>query len=279
MANPFPKYTSPARTIVVGTQRPVRTSRRFVYDPTRGPTYSEEWEGIGESSLDGLANVFIQNRVQFDHTISPIRSRIVATATNDAGGFTGQSVDTWQLVANEIQQPIATHPAVQAMVGLDSASLSDLLTAVNAYKEGEGGDFAEWFGGTSNYEGRTTKQNLFRLMIHDDVAFYTTQYVLRHTTNVGNDTQGNVSDANVLSNYSASQLIAEAQDSGLWTFPMPTRLRSKINAIPTPAVNDDYKWGWLKKASTETTAANNRIDISTEYWFAAWSRLLYPYIE
>jgi hypothetical protein len=52
-------------------------------------------------------------------------------------------------------------------------------------------------------------------------------------------------------------------------------LQNKINSIAAPPVVDDLLWGWRKLPSTETTAANNRVDISTEYWLAAWSKLLY----
>ena len=102
------------------------------------------------------------------------------------------------------------------------------------------------------------------------------QWVLRHTTNVSNAFAANIADLNVERCYTTFQLLTEVQNPSLWTFPMPARMAYKLNAIAAPASQADYQWGWRKLASPETTSANNRLEITTEYWLAQWHMFLYP---
>ena len=99
-------------------------------------------------------------------------------------------------------------------------------------------------------------------------------YVLRHTTNVGARSTWNVSDSNVDRIYTKDKLLTECQSTALWTNPLPTRLATKIEALDTnrPSDKTDYLWGWLKRGSTESTEANNRIGVTTEYWLDQWSQ-------
>src|SRR5690606_6075756 len=100
-------------------------------------------------------------------------------------------------------------------------------------------------------------------------------YVLRHTTNVSNRWNVNIADINVNRLYTTAQLLSEAQNAGLWNYPLPPRLAYKINAIAVPTVQSGYLWSWLKSASSEASAANNRVNIVTEYALDQWSTDLY----
>ena len=73
----------------------------------------------------------------------------------------------------------------------------------------------------------------------------------------------------------AHTLIAETTNAGSWVFPLPGRMAYKISNLAAPIVISGYLWGWRKLPSTETTAAGNRIDITTEYWLEQWSTFIY----
>jgi hypothetical protein len=111
---------------------------------------------------------------------------------------------------------------------------------------------------------------LFNLLTRGITHYATSQYVLRHTTNVSNVYAANIADAYVEYVYTVAQLLTEIGASGGWTFPCPGRLQYKIQTIPTPAARSNFLWGWRKLASTEVTSATNRIEISAEYWLGQW---------
>jgi len=250
-----------------GTLQPVRTSLRSNYDPTKGITVTQEFESAGDG-LGGLANEFFRNRIQYEHHINPRKSKLLATASGAEAGFPELTLDRWELLANENQKDIKEHPAVIAIANGDP-SLADVLQAVSDYNENIGGTDPHWFTDDD------TASLLFRLLIHGVTSYALGQYVLRHTTNVSNAYDANVADLGVESVYSTSALISEISDSGFWLFPCPGRLIAKIERIEVQDRNADLNWGWRKLPSTETTAANNRIDITTEYWLAGWSKLVY----
>ncbi len=127
-------------------------------------------------------------------------------------------------------------------------------------------------------ENKTILGRFLGLNFRGSTDYQRQQYVLRHTTNVSNRWQTNVSDFNVDYIYSTGSLLSECQNTGLWILPLPARLAFKIGQIPVPQFRDNYFWGWKKGASTETTAANNRIDISTEFVLEQWSVDYYPNI-
>ena len=56
---------------------------------------------------------------------------------------------------------------------------------------------------------------------------------------------------------------------------MPARLVYKIQNLPSPVTVSGYLWGWRKLPSTETSAAGNRVEITTEYILDQWSTVLY----
>jgi len=257
------------KPIINGTTQPVRTQLRMAFDPTKGFTTTQEWESAGDN-LNGLALECLQKRIQFDHIPNGRKSKLVISATGPQTGIPDVPVDTWQVLANEVQKDIKEHPAVVAIIRpFSGPSLSEVLQVVQEYNEGIGGIDSTWFTDTD------TAAILFRLMIHGVTSYALGQYVLRHTTNVNNSYDRNVADLNVERVYTTPQLVAEITDGSSWAFPCPGRLVHKIQDMEIQNTDPDVTWGWRKLPSTEVTAANNRIDISTEYWLAGWSKLLY----
>jgi len=115
-------------------------------------------------------------------------------------------------------------------------------------------------------------KNVYNLVLRGSDVYPYSQYVLRHTTNVGNGYNSNIADVNVDCVYTSSQLLSEVQNAGLWIFPLPGELQYFIQHIPAPAAQSGYLWGWLKRSATRTTAPFNRVDLTTEYWLEQWEQ-------
>ena len=122
--------------------------------------------------------------------------------------------------------------------------------------------------------------------------FISGRYTLRHTTNAPNQFRQptgilipsgpygwNVADFNVERVYTISQLLSEVQNCNLWILPLPQYLAYKIANYYVPNLNgSNYMWGALKQRSNAVTAANNRVDITTEYIIDQINTNLYPTI-
>lgn len=106
------------------------------------------------------------------------------------------------------------------------------------------------------------------------------KYRLRHTTNAPARWNANIADFNVEMIYSISQLLSETQSTALWALPLPGYLVYKIltYAVPDLTSTPQYFWGALKLRSSACTAANNRVEIATEYLIDAVNTNLYGVI-
>lgn len=251
------------RPIITGTLQPVKQPTEYNYDPTRGLWLTERWESAGDN-LRGIASQYQALRVGYQLIATAAKSTLVATSSNAESGQPEATTDTWQILGNELQKDAWQHPTLFAYANAagTAAAAQSIKTAIASHSTQPAGLDA-------------TGQAIYALLDSGATHYSLGQYVLRHTTNVSNGYATNVSDFNVEKIYTTAKLLIEAQDGSLWYFPLPGRLAAKINNIAAPAVKAGYLWGWRKLPSTETTAANNRIDITTEYWLEQWSTLLY----
>lgn len=264
-----PFETSRGRGVRInGTLRPVRSSVDISYDPTRGRITAEEWTSAG-ANLFGMAAECERNRIAYTLKSNPVKSTISITSTAALGGITSLVVDTWQLVSNELQNDIKQHEEFRALTTIEKAAIFNALSDIQA------GDATVTVEAFTAAFGAIPGAFLGHL-VSGTTHYAVNQYVLRHTTNVSNVYEGLDTDDGSGQIYTNDQLFLEIQSAG-WTFPCPSRITRKITGITTGQVaHTGYQWGWLKKGCTETTSANNRVDISSEYWLAEWSMLLYP---
>jgi hypothetical protein len=123
-------------------------------------------------------------------------------------------------------------------------------------------------------------QEIYQDALMGVTEFMRGKYRLRHTTNAPARWGANVADFNVEKIYSIAQLIAETQNLNLWVLPLPGYLAYKIlnYAVPDLTATPWRVWGALKMRSNAVTAANNRVDIQTEYLIDAISENLYQHI-
>lgn len=296
--------------VINGDMAPFVTARTIEYDPQKGFVTKITMESAGDN-LNGIAANCITNKIAFSHQRGPRKSILTYTSTTNADGGPDINSDTWQLVANEVQHRIESHPKFADLntdadarytanlslpEGTDeekankaiqlretspgkgrAGSLADVLLQVKNHNEGL--PFVDYNDYTFDPEDPLAGDLgaaalLFNDLIHGKESYEDSQYVLRHSTNVSNVYKRNVADANVNQVYSTEEFIKEIGSTKFWAFPAPGRLIAKIDSIEVQVETNRYVfWGWRKLPSTETTAANNRVDITTEYHLAGWSRI------
>lgn len=263
----------------------------YAFDPTRGYLHKQDWRGLGRQEMIALQNAYALSGIACEIINElGIWSLVVDDTTQQ------YTIDSWQLVANEENLNILEHPTIQQLVGIYGDQLLSVIQyfASNINPENNTSFLISVLEGTATVAINGTNYSLnlsdadaltvgrfYSLYQRGTTDYRQSQYVLRHTTNAPNRYLANISDVNVNFIYSTAELLTEVTSAALWIYPLPFRLQYKINSIPvqSPVTANDivpYEWGWLKSSSTETTAANNRIDISTDYTLALWETLTYP---
>lgn len=249
-----------AERIVKGSLRPFLRRTTYDYDPTRGYLVREEFEGASQA----LMLVYQRDCVRAGIACRLVFERDMATL--ELEDSTQQyTLDNWQILANEESRDGLSHPTVLSLatdeqIALIRGHLEANDSPDTAFADP---DLAGLAGGPV--------QRFYALQQRGSENYRRSHYVIRHTTNAPNRWAVNVADVNVGMIYTPAQLFTEVQDPFLWIYPMPARLVFKLASIPAPTFQANYLWGWLKGAATETTAANNRIDIVTEYVLEQWS--------
>jgi hypothetical protein len=246
--------------------------------PTSGFTRELEYMGMEETRARALAGYY--ETLGVDVQVSGALGKWSVVISDTTGSYT---IDTWEIAANQIQPLVFENPLIQAIgtaggravvqfaieTGLKPAeAVSDFNKSTELKAQYNSGSDVAW----------PTEPALIRLYDRGKkgkTEYASTGYVLRHTTNVSNRWSVNIADVGVNMLYGTATLLSEAQSSGLWIYPLPGRLAYKINNIPVPAVQTGYYWSWLKSASSESTSANNRVNIVTDYTLDQWSTDLY----
>ncbi len=255
-----------------------RQSKTWKYDPQSGVTYCENWASFSERAAWALRNAFCQAGVSNDFDIE--HGKYILRTQDTRGQY---FLDTWQLQQNELQVSSLKNPRhfkhptdsrLDGAVPISDNALEDIAAMMNGTGAGTLDQLKEALAAA----GETAALRLLERMQRGETHFARSGCVLRHTTNCPAEAQGwNVADTWVDCIYSFDELLAECSDASLWVKPIPTRLAVKLNTLSAdlgPAATN-YQWGWLKRASTESTAADNRVDISTEYWLDEWSLDVY----
>lgn len=272
------------QTIVRGT--PYGQPRRIVkkFDPTRGYYDSYLYECATQGPLIALQNDL--NNLGWITELTLENDRSSLTAEDPTQQF---NVDTWQLQGNDLQIDGLSHPQITGI--LSDEQISVIRAGINNAQASDDNSGTKGIIATilanKIFQNKVppltgAKMNLVAVYIglqfKGSDNFLRAQYVLKHTTNVANRYPVNIAENNVLSIYPLANLLNEIVNGG-WTNPCPIPLQNAISLATTGlassfyvAANDpNYSVGWLKKPSTQTTTAYNRIDIETEYILDFWS--------
>ena len=262
----------PDHSIIAGTLQPLRQRFTRKFSPSNGLVESTEWMGFGEAEMVALSQQVADSGGEYDFTNA--LGVYTLTATDTSGAVT---IDSWEIGAQDEIVASTKNPLniancatgeldVIARAIRNGSTIAEAAIAMRA--DDSGGTYPSTLGA---YAAR-----LYQRLLTDSTGFFDSKYVLRHTTNVSNRWGLNIADINVNCIYSTAELISEVQDPTLWIAPLPGRLAFKINAITSSFISRygtiaDFQVGWLKSASSENTAANNRVNIVTDYKFYRWS--------
>jgi hypothetical protein len=258
------------RPIINGSLNPVRQSIKSSFSKSNGLTTVIEWAAPGDN-LTGYANVLRQNGIQHDHTFAGGRSILIETASGGLAGVNDVATDRWELMANENMLDVKEH---HNWVNLSDQTKALILRDVNRHLDKGKAPTREWLETEPTAEDRATATSFYEILVRGSSHFPVYNWVLRHTTSVSAEYTQNVADNGVNTIFTTAQLISEIGNSSYWIYPAPPRFRSKVGGLTFGAVSGLTN-GWLKKPSQESTGANNRIDISTEYVFAQWASIIY----
>lgn len=248
------------------------------FDPVRGYIYRAAFKGLNADNVQSITNDLIAQGIA-----CRIRTEFGVTTLEAVDSTQEYTLDAWDLDGNEERFDLFSHPTIIDIFGPYSSysgwqnftslkgDLEDNTDPQDLYNALTGGGISPddaatvvrfyllYLRGTTEYENDTDG----------------TGYVLKHTTNVSNKWTVNIADVNVGRIYTTAELLSEVSDSSLWINPLDARRQYKIANIPAASPQENYLWGWKKTRSTEGTAANNRVNINTNYTLALWSTDLY----
>lgn len=231
----------------------------------RGLIIRQRYRGLSQAQMAALANDYILSGLscQLVYNQGDTATLEILDATNS------YTIDSWQIVGNEECRDVLSHPTILNL--LTENEIGQIREGLNNVPSSStpADDIVSPLGLGSGDAATVTR--FVTLALSGQSEYRRAQYVLRHTTNVPNRWTVNIADFGIEQIYTTAQLLTEVQNAALWIFPLPYRMAYKISNIGVPIARSNYLWGWLKGPSTETTAANNRIEINQEYCLEQWS--------
>jgi hypothetical protein len=247
-----------------GTNLPLLQSVVRKYSPTTGYVEEFEFAGHDETQFSALAQQKYAAGYEYEWATryGHQTMRVVDTSGQVA-------IDSWEVGMNKLSPSTFKNP--RNIANVPEAD----LTIIKKFAQ-QDADYPSYATALAAITADEHSQALLARVHEGSDSYYASGYVLRHTTNVSNRYQVNVADQNVDLIYGTSELLSECQNSNLWNFPLPGRLAYKVQSLSTAFISrygtrDRYEWGWLKSGSPESTAANNRVNIVTEFEFFQWS--------
>ncbi len=261
------------------------------WSPSGGYIEEAGYRGFDTAEFQRLSIYMARNGFEYDWRTDHGIHSLMAVDTSGAN-----TIDVWEIALNKLSPSSLKNPLNIRALMAEGSSRADAEAILEDIANIEAGQetsvtinntpiIIDTYDGLYTLlgdAGHPSGQRLMRRIRTGSDAYYFSGYVLRHTTNVGNRYRRNISDIGVDHIYYTADLLTEARDPNLWVFPLPGRLQYKVQAIEddwfnrftlngAPTIPSNYVLGWLKGGSTETTTANNRVNITTEYEFFAWS--------
>lgn len=260
-----------------GSLAPIFKTEKVSFDPLRGLSVTREYES-GGLNLNGFANELMRDGIPFDLTKSGVRSTLQTKTAGAVGQYEEIAIDQWQLLGNEVQSSLFDHPGLKIAVPFPEVWAMMAQYAPQIDGEDELIQKMDEFGLTDPQFFAAL--DWFLLYSRGVTHYAHGQYVLRHTVTVpGNPYSLRAASAinafvsgGIESIYTTSQLLSECDATSV-TYGMPATMRTAIQSIPFEFASG-YTWGWRKLPVTQTSAANARVDISSEYWLGLWNTFL-----
>lgn len=231
-----------------GTLDPKLQKYTIQYSPTGGYNRTYDYRNFSEPLMQSLMTQWTNLGCE-------------VTLTGAAGVFTLQVrdstgeyvLDSWQIQQSDERVNCLQNPRHVGVITDDEKDI------IRRYLDNPGLMSSPALG--------TAAMRLYRRMVEGATEFVRSVYILRHTTNAPSNWAANVADFNVDRIYTTAQLLNECQNTSFWLLPLPPAMAYFIDNIYYPtAPSAYYTNGWLKRGASRSTAANFRIELTTEYW-------------
>jgi hypothetical protein len=251
-----------------GNKKPLLQNFTRKWSPSQGYIEEAVYRSFSTAEMQRLYLYMTRNGFETEWVTE--RGVHVLHAVDTSGANT---IDTWEIALNKLQTSTFKNPRnTSAITG---ANMNDIMAMYR-------GDirYAQVVAAITARGGQATALALAQRVNEGSDSYSHSGYVLRHTTNVSNRYRRNISDVGVDMLYDRNRLMSEVIDSRSWVYPLPGRLQFKILAIMDhvqlyfPA-RSGHQWTWIKCGSTESTAANNRVNITSEFELGPWSTYEY----
>lgn len=259
---------------------PTLTSWRLEKDPTKGFSSIYTWEG-SRAAVFGLATMVASDqKYAIDDSDKPLYRIVISSPDSGASDVSTDYVLEWELLGNTVELDIYEHPNARALgdvmltaikIALKAVEEATVLTAPTVYA-GEEANLAAIAPLTNSAVSPFAANDpadvlaMFRLLVKGSANYVTSQYVLRRSQTISSRGQVNFSFSNVEKIHTALQITN--------TELVPAEVQFSIAAIPAPAAQSGYTWGWLKQTPT-IAQAGSRFQCTQEYWLGLWSDFLY----
>lgn len=248
-------------------------AQRLDYDPVKGETLAEVFEGTLEACFSKAIAVRNQRpdlAFNLESADGPLWR--ITVRSPDFGSDPGlSSVDTWELLGNDIQKDIYEAPFT---LNIDTGQLDIVREAMS--EEQTVADVQEDLDDEALL--------LLVLLKKGTTHFQVSQYVLRYTQLVSSKSQVRASFSNVERVYVVTNAAGQAAFATL--IGLPPELLFSLEQIPVPVIvnsassvllnTEIYHTGWMKKTPTVSQVSGNRFQITQEYWLDYWVKALYP---
>jgi len=269
LIGPYTQLTPPVQR---GFSAPYCRRQTGRWSPTTGWTFDQDFNSIGPSALanmQALANQYAAAGIEYELTLQD--GRVTMRTLDTTGNVT---IDIWEIAVSQISASRFKNQFNSVMFNLSVGDVGLFLAGVE--------NNTAWASVGPTLADQTDIALLEReykdfLAGHD--SFFYDEYTLRHTTNASNRGYYNVADFNVNKIYTQSQFYSEISNSGYWIFPAPNEIIGALNSIFSGLATapSNFLQGALKGGSSRVTAANNRVNIVTEYKLFNWSTDEYAY--
>lgn len=253
------------RVIINGSLAPVNKPTEVDFDPNRGLVMHLAYESAG-ANLGGLANTFINSGVAFRWVNSGVKSRLDATVSGGTSGLPDLAQVNWQLLANEAQVSIFESGVALFTEAAFPGTISAIRSSFQAMQSGDP-DGADAIRDTVDAGALGDYDALLGLLLRGTTHYASGQYALKRSYTVSNFYSGAVPGQGL------DEFILSTAE--ILSLGPPSTIGGIIASISAPASPDNYLWGWRQLPSTAVTTAQNRVEISTEWWADRWSTLLY----
>jgi hypothetical protein len=303
-----------------GTSAPQLQSQSFDYDFQRGGKYQQIYKGSSQAQMASLwnANVYKAARASMKF-VNDTAEMTIEWGGSSNGSHYGNTISTaaveltidkWEMPEPRFSKDLMTHPLFiywitslfNGGLGITEAQLSDIIailrtSATQAITSASASSSEQQFIDliTGYCAGCTPSiaapagvalgaQNIFmrfyRFMANDQTHYQSSQFSLRHTTNIPAYWSGSLVDDNVNCIYPYCFFHAETISSN-WNYQLPQRLQNAFsvayaNFVSEAAAKPGFQIGFLKSAGSQANVGRDRIEVQNDYVLDQWSTDIYP---